>query len=452
MKTELTSLCVHTEYGTITGIRRNGCRVFLGIPFAKPPVGNLAFRHPVPPDPWEDVLPCQAGKANPIQSDGSFSAQYTSQDCLYLNIYVPENVSGPLPVMVWVYGGSYNTGGTGAAAEGSDEINYDLSFFARETNTIVVTFNYRLNLYGFLNLHFLSERFDQNCGLFDQILAMRFVRRNIQAFGGDPENITAFGQSAGGACILALMTMEDAKDLFQKCIIHSSCIEHFFTEKESERNTHTYLRIARIPADQLEMLLDLSSEQVEAINSKYSSRILKHGELRCAFSPTIDGVTLKAEPKSALNSSSLPLLIGCTKQEANLYISPIPSILTPFIALLLGVKVNCGSGEFKTRFSDAVTEHVYRRPMEEILSTYPGPSWRYEYAYVTPSNRINGLGSFHASDLPVLFGQSMPFENIDDPESQQMGKKMRAIWSRFAWNSSPGWAQWDKNLSPHLIS
>ena len=451
MNMELTAPTVQTEYGTVAGIRRNGCRLFLGIPFAKPPVGDLAFRHPVRPDSWEGILPCVRGRANPVQSEGSFSAQYKSQDCLYLNVYVPENAKGPLPVMVWVYGGSYNTGGTGAVTEGSDEMNYDFSFFAKETNTIVVSFNYRLNLYGFINLHYLSDRFDQNCGLYDQIMAMRFVRENIRAFGGDHENITAFGQSAGGSCILALMTMKEAEGLFQKCIIHSSCSEHFFTEKESERNTRAYLRLAGISKEHPEKLLDLPAKQVESINSRYSRWILKHGELRCAFSPTIDGESLKTEPKIAVQSSSLPMLIGCTRNEANLYIMPIPSRVTPFLAPFLGVKVKPGPGAFKARFSEACTEHVYRRPMAEILASYTGPAWRYEYTYITPDGKKSGLECFHASDLPVLFGQSMPFENVDDPESQEAGRKMRVIWSGFAWNTDPGWPQWQKDPAAHPI-
>lgn len=297
----------------------------MGIPFAKPPVGVLSFKHPLPPEKWEGVLDATSGSKNPVQHVGHTGSPNMSQDCLYMNIFVPKTEKTNLPVLVWIFGGSYAEGGAGAREENGERLLYDVSKIAVETESIVVTFNYRLNLYGFLNLSFMEEnsdgensansakekRFDRNCGLFDQIFALKFISENIEAFGGDKENVTLFGQSAGGACILALMTMEEASPLFQKAYVMSACIEHFFTEEESRKNTRRYLKHLNIKENELDKLFSLSPEQVVAANKKFTSEMrFKRFELRCAFSPTIDGITLKGEPKKNAMDSTKPLLIG----------------------------------------------------------------------------------------------------------------------------------------------
>ena len=260
---------VKTKYGMVEGFRKDGCRVYLGIPFAKPPVGPLMFRHPAEPEPWEGVLKADRGGRNPVQVQGAFSRGNNSLDCLYLNVFVPEeDADTARPVMVWVYGGAYSRGGAGAPKEGNTEIAYDFCRFARETRTVVVTFNYRLNLYGFLNLACLSRRFDRNNGLFDQIQALKFVRENIAAFGGDAGNVTVFGQSAGGACILALMSMPETEGLFHKAIVQSACIDHFFTEEESRARTKLYLKHMRIR--HLSELFEVSAERVMAVNRSFA--------------------------------------------------------------------------------------------------------------------------------------------------------------------------------------
>ncbi len=424
---------IHTRYGDIEGFEHEGCRVYLGIPFAKPPVGELAFRHPLPPSPWAGVLKADKGSANPIQSSGGAHIGNNSLDCLYLNVFVPENAVSPLPVMVWIYGGSYSHGGAGAEEKGTAKLQYDLARFARKTGCAVVTFNYRLNIYGFLNLRFLDRSFDINNGLYDQIMALKFVRENISAFGGDPENVTVFGQSAGGACILALMSMKEAEGLFDKAIVQSACIEHFFTKKESLRNTRQYLKYAGVkkPSE----LKALDEKRICIANEKYSGWVLRHGDPRCAFSPVIDGVSLTDEPKRAVIDSHIPLLIGNTTQEANLFTKAVPSPALPFVARNLKVRVRKGLGSYRQRLSDALTRHIYIRPQLEILKEYKGKAWRYIYAHPLPGS---GMGCFHASELPVLFDISlMGFEGHGD----KTGDKLRAIWGRFAGKGTPGWKE-----------
>ncbi len=422
---------IETTYGAVEGVERDGCSRYLGIPFAKAPVGDLAFRHPLPPEPWSGVLKADHGSCNPIQAPGGFYIGNNSLDCLYLNVFVPESVSAPMPVMVWIYGGSYSQGGAGAEEKHSIRLQYDMSRFARETGCVVVTFNYRLNLYGFLSLHFLDSSFDQNNGLYDQIMALRFVKENIAAFGGDPENVTLFGQSAGGACILALMTMPEAEGLFHRSIVQSACIEHFFTEEESEKHTRAYLRYAGVKT--AAELRDLSEKRICDANTKYSSWLLRHGDIRCAFSPVIDGRTLLAEPKEAVKASEVPMLIGNTSQEGNLFLSSIPAFALPFVVKYIHLDVKKGQGRYKQRACDALTEHIYIRPQLEILKDYTGKAWRYVYNHVSAGSK---MGCFHSSELPVLFGVNML--GIDGT-GDETGKTMRSIWARFAKDGDPGW-------------
>lgn len=438
---------IQTEYGKAEGFKKDGCTVYAGIPFAKAPLGALAFRHPQKPDPWEGVFKADHGSSNPVQAQNIFAVGNNDLDCLYLNVFVPDHEEGQrLPVMVWIYGGSYATGGAGAVTRNSQDLNYDLCKFAAGTNCIVVSFNYRLNLYGFLNLSYLDDRFDRNNGLYDQIMAIRFVKDNITSFGGDESNITLFGQSAGGACILALMCMEEAKGLFSKVIVQSACIEHFFTEEESRSNTKLYLKMAGIsgPSD----LFTISEEKVMEANKTYASAIMRKADIRCAFSPVIDGVTLKQEPKIAVQQSDLPMLVGNTEHECNLYIQKIPTIAMPFVMKLLHLKTLRKASPYRQRVSDTLTDHIYVRPQLEILDGYKGPAWRYEFCHSVDGS---DLGCCHASELFFLFQNGKTMDGKIIPANDHAGRDMQVIWGNFAGNNDPGWDRFKDKKSVKSI-
>ena len=438
---------IQIEYGLVEGISKNGCTVYMGIPFAKPPIGELAFRHPVKPEAWNDILVADHGSRNPIQSQSGFFTGNNDLDCLYLNIFVPDHEENQvLPVMVWIYGGSYAQGGAGAVSYGSQELNYDFTEFAKATKSIIVSFNYRLNLYGFLNLSFLDDSFDRNNGLYDQIMAIRFVKDNIASFGGDSTRITLFGQSAGGACILALMCMEESEGLFHQAIIQSACIEHFFSEDESHANTKLYLKKAGFT--DLSKLSAITQDQVTKVNDAYSSAFIRKTDIRCAFSPVIDGITLKQEPKRAVQKSLLPMLIGNTQHESNLFIQKIPTIALPVIAKLLHLRPVKEDAPYRQRISDALTDHIYVRPQLEILNGYCGSAWRYEYSH---SIEGSNLGSCHASELSFLFGRGRTIDNMAIPKEDAAGKIMQNIWRQFAWNGDPGWICYQSGKHTEVI-
>ena len=434
----MTELIVTTEYGQAEGIVRDGCRCWFGLPFAKAPIGDLAFRHPQKPESWEGVYKAVKGKANPIQGHGHKKYGYTDRDCLYLNVFRPDVEEEDLPVMVWIFGGSYCTGGAGLKSADSEELEYEMTKFARDTKTIVVTFNYRLNMEGFLNLSYIDPSFEMNNGLYDQIAALGFVRENIGAFGGDSGNVTVFGQSAGAACILALMTHPDAVPLFDKAVVQSACVDSFWSIEESKKMTEAFLKYIGIGKADIAKIRTVAAEDVFEAARKLKKKVMGMGDVRCAFSPVIDGMTIKDYPSKLAASCDKPLLMGTNQQEANLFVNEIPDILMPFAARKFHLAPEHGKGA-KSRYSDQVTQSIYRGPARAIASAYKGDVWTYEYTYQTPAIRQSGAGCFHASELPVLFGYDLGITPVDDPETEKIGDLMRSIWGEFARTGKCAW-------------
>ena len=442
---------IETSYGKISGISRNGCLEYLGIPYAKAPVGDLAFRHPSDPLPWEGVLEAAKGGRNSVQGFSSrHYISYNGQDCLYMNICVPENAGTGLPVLVWIHGGSYATGGTGRISEQSDDLVYDLTRFARETGVILVDFNYRLNLYGFMNLNCFSGRFDLNCGLFDQIKALEFVQKNIAAFGGNPDNVTLFGQSSGAACILALMTMPEAEPLFAKAIVQSACVDSFWTPAQSEKLARTYLRMLGISSKKPEKSLEANPRNVYKANRDLKIQVRAKGEVTCVFSPVIDGKTLKDYPRKTVTVSRKPLLIGTVLHEADLFTNGLPAFILPYTPRLFKLKTKWGKN-LRRRMSDDLTYKVYKKPVIDIASAYSGNVWVYDYRYTKWCR--------HADDVPVLFGSrtepdrnsNSPSDRSLEPDADALGITLRKVWAEFAKNGDPGWGMYKDSREMHIF-
>lgn len=418
---------VETSYGPVSGIIKDGVLRYLGIPYAAPPVGDLSFRHPLPPKPWTEVLDATRGGANCIQEKSRFSTGNNSEDCLYLNVFVPQAPSGKLPVMVWIHGGSFATGGTGRKSEDTEVLEYELGDFAKEVGAVVVSINYRLNLFGFLNLHFLSDRFDVNCGLYDQLMALKFVHANIEAFGGDPDNITLFGQSAGGESVLSMLSSPLSRGLFQKAIVQSPPVNHVRTDEESRIVSLRYLKLLGISRKRVEKVLGISHRKVAVANRLLLFSTIIKGDIRCPFAPVVDGEFLKDKPSESLFEVSLPLLIGTAAHEADLFVSAIPLLGAPII------------GERLRRLSDSITNSDFSGPVADIVKTYGGPVRRYLYDHITPQMRRSHLRCCHASDLPILLGR--PLKGIctrPDGEMIEVRRRMRALWKEFAYNGLDG--------------
>lgn len=212
---------VKTEQGVLRGSVEEGVAAFCGIPYAAPPVGDLRFRPPAPPEGWDGVRDAKnfADRAAQNADLGVFAQAGGSEDCLYLSVYAPEKAlteKKPLPVFFWIHGGGLNVGSAN---------DYDPRALAKVGGAVVVAVNYRLGIFGFFaHPALLAEDHAQaNYGLMDQIFALEWVRRNIPAFGGDPDDVTIAGESSGGQSVLALMTSPKAKGLFNSAIAMSGC-------------------------------------------------------------------------------------------------------------------------------------------------------------------------------------------------------------------------------------
>jgi para-nitrobenzyl esterase len=213
---------VRVASGPLKGTIAGSVVSFKGIPYAAPPTGANRWRAPQPVAPWQEVRSADAYGADcmqpPLAADDAPFASKPSEDCLYINVWAPvEQSSGPLPVMVWIYGGSFVGGGSSPAI-------YDGTHFA-ERGVVLVSFNYRVGRFGFFAHPALTKEDPDgllgNYGFLDQIAALKWVRENIKQFGGDPANVTLFGESAGGISVLDLMTSPLARGLFHKAIVQS---------------------------------------------------------------------------------------------------------------------------------------------------------------------------------------------------------------------------------------
>ncbi|MGH7385947.1 MAG: carboxylesterase family protein, partial [Candidatus Rokuibacteriota bacterium] len=222
------NVVVETGRGTVRGVAENGLAVFRGLPFARPPVGPLRFRPPEPPEPWAGVREAARFGTSAAQNGAlvgplmSLGINRTGEDCLYLNIWTPRPDRAGRPVLVWIHGGAFVLG------SGSQTL-YDGSTLARRGDVVVVTINYRLGALGFLRAmdHF-GQRLPAtgNEGLLDQIAALEWVRDEIAAFGGAPDNVTIFGESAGAMSCATLLGVPRARGLFRRAILQSGAANY----------------------------------------------------------------------------------------------------------------------------------------------------------------------------------------------------------------------------------
>ena len=235
---------VTTSRGPIRGSADADVRRFLGIPFAAPPLGPRRFAPPAPVEPWTDERSALAYGPGPIQPVDDLSKTLgllgdfeQSEDCLTLNVFTPATEAKPRAVMVWLHGGAFQTGTAAGPV-------YDGSALARDGDVVVVTLNYRVGALGFLAVG-ASE--SANLGLQDQVAALRWVRDEIARFGGDPERVTVFGESAGAGSVVALLAMPSARGLFGRAIIQSAAPEGILSLDEATERASVFAEAAGGP-------------------------------------------------------------------------------------------------------------------------------------------------------------------------------------------------------------
>ncbi|MDB6060890.1 MAG: hypothetical protein JWM78_993 [Verrucomicrobiaceae bacterium] len=305
--------------GLIEGFLDRGALVFLGIPYGASTADEFRFQPPRPALPWSGVrkanafgpkcpqppLPLPPGFRDLIL----FADLPQSEDCLNLNVWTAAaEVKTPRPVVVWLHGGAF-TSGTGA------EPDYDGANLATRNDVVVVTLNHRLNVFGFLDLSQSGiDAFSKsaNAGMLDIVLALEWIKNNIAQFGGDPANVTVFGQSGGGVKVSTLLSMPAAQRLFQKAVVQSAHLLDISTVAHSAEISKDVLKKLEITAQNVAALQALSVEQ------------LLQATADVQFTPTVDGTVVIAQPMAASLHLDVPVIIGWTADEMTVFLLPDP--------------------------------------------------------------------------------------------------------------------------------
>jgi para-nitrobenzyl esterase len=469
---EKSEVIVEIASGKIQGYQKDSLHFFKGIPYAAAPIGNLRWLPPQPVKPWTGVRKADAfgpiahqpkGEMELLLSivDQDAQAQRQNEDCLYLNVTSPGLDDGKRPVMVWIHGGAFRTG------SGSGPI-YDSRTLCKRGDVVLVTINYRLGPLGFLNLNEITKgRIPStgNEGLLDQIAALQWVRENIAVFGGDPDNVTIFGESAGGASVGCLLALPGARGLFHKAIPQSGAAH---ISKSLEK--------AVLISENLLDILRLNPENIDALKAIPPDRLIKTADelaLRgqttvreiggMPLQPIVDGKVLPKMPFDALKEGlarGIPVLVGSTLEEWKLFAAMDPRVAKTDESLLLkrcrrlipGGDVEAiikSYQEAKTRrgepagpvdlFLAIQTDRIFRIPalrLAEEQGRQGSPAYVYLFTWPSPFN--NGqLGSCHAMELGFLFGTNEEKFFGSGSAADNLSREIQDAWLAFAQKGDP---------------
>jgi len=435
---------VRVDSGELEGVANNGVESFKGIPYAAAPVGELRWRAPRLPAPWSAPRPAtdfgpSCPQARPPQRvPAGSAAETTSEDCLTLSVWAPAIPRMRAPVMVWIHGGGNIQGsGSGTFTDGSP--------FARD-GIVLVTFNYRLGLLGFFAHPALTREGGKeplsNYGLLDQLAVLRWVQRNIVAFGGDPDNVTVFGESAGAEDVLALMATPRSKGLFQRAVAESAGLwtapPSLSTAESAGSKIATTLGLAGAQAT-------MSQLRALPVASLAQNAPLPGG------GPIVDGSLLRVAPLLALASAdgtNVPLIIGTNSNEGSLLSSEselfgtgIPQIdLAPW-RTMYGTTPDSDAALSRLLFRDA----AFAEPARWLATHRVAHALTYVYRfdYVLSLLRARRSGADHGSEIPYVF--SSWNTNWLSPDDRRVTASVHSCWVSFARSGVPvcdGAPQW----------
>ncbi|MFJ8362353.1 carboxylesterase/lipase family protein [Streptomyces sp. NPDC093984] len=460
---------VRTAAGAVRGRREDGLAVFRGIPFAEPPVGERRFRAPRPVRAWEGTREAYAFGPPPPQEAGipgrtGFPDRSLGDDWLTVNVWTPDpDPAARRPVMVWIYGGAYKIGHAGSPG-------YDARHIARDGGLVVVTFNYRVGIEGFARI----EGAPANRGLLDQVAALEWVRDNIEAFGGDPEQVTVFGESAGAGSVAALLAMPRAAGLFRRAIAQSVPGTYFSDELARDLATaiaaEAGLRptAADLSAVEPRRLTD-AGQALSAKMLQYQDRWGQVAPTMTPFSPVVDGEVLPTTPWRALAGGAgrdVELVTGHNREEYQLFLvlgGMLGRITEEQVtgALRLFAPGPDGEAAYRAAFPDATPDELYERIQSDWLFRMPtlhlaeaqvaggGRAYAYELTWPAPGGG-GVLRACHGLDIPLVFGTftadlgSLLFTDGEPgPEAEALASRFRASWTTFARTGDPGWPAYD---------
>jgi para-nitrobenzyl esterase len=451
---------VSTSAGRVRGRIEKGIAVFRGIPFAKPPIGPLRFQAPESPAPWDGVR--DAAEFGPAAPQAPMAAEGgppgppadTTGDWLTVNVWTPDPAAARLPVLVWIYGGAYMFGA-------SSEPGYDGTPFA-QGGAVFVSLNYRLGVEGFAQLPGAPA----NRGLLDAVAALTWVRDNIESFGGDPANVTVFGESAGAGVIAAMLAMGQAKGLFNRAIAQS-VPGSYFTRALAEDSARAIAEQAGLP-NTYQALAAADPMRLASAQMALTARLAEFHRWGAVsltvtpFSPVIDGEVLPRSPWRALlagAASEVELLTGHNRDEYRLFVAMggrLGNVTEDEAATTLAALAPApdGAAAYKEAFPDVDPSAMYELIFSDWLFRMPtlhlaqahaasgGRTYLYELAAEAPAGPF---GACHGLDVPLVFGAmglglSAMLTGPNPPaEFVALGDTMRREWVAFAATGEPGW-------------
>jgi para-nitrobenzyl esterase len=477
---------VETAAGSLRGRRIPAGLVFQGIRYARPPVGVRRYAGPAPVQPWAGVRDalapgpdCPQLRARALSGAlASFtSSEPLGDDMLSLNVWTPASGGAGRPVMVWIHGGAFMIG-SGMAPM------YDGSAFARD-GVVLVTINYRLHALGFLYLDelYAEAQGTGNLAILDQVAALRWVRDNIAAFGGDPGNVTIFGQSAGAGCVGTLLGAAAGDGLYHRAILQSGAASHGLPPATATRIAERVLELAGVQRGSWTALWHVGSRRVtHAANRVFwleASRLLgEHRALKIPFLPTVDGVLSSGAPIDRVRAgerAGVDLLVGTCADEYRAFTEGLPPVLRSLlpaadIGVLTGRRTTADEllaayaprtpGAIRRSMETAIHgDHMFTIPairLAEAQVAAGGRAHMYRFAWRTPI-RGGALGACHGIDVPFAF------DNLDRARGlwgrnppQDLADAMHGAWVRFAYSGDPGggelpdWPRYDIEHRPTL--